>query len=343
MTESKGQAFVRALDTEALLDNALRNIGAAEQSKRNFRTGFKSGYVRSLAKGLEPTSDYKLLRLRQTNEQWRAMFRLLNQDGGLNYHDLILVRGNDASVRIADFYVALSGELMSTTIRRLALPILSQTERSLLDRLVGTESELIKHQKDWSRMVLLSQQGKGEEALAVYQKLPATLQREKFLLIARLTAAQQVSDDEYQQTIAFWEKAHPSDPSLNLVSIDGFFMAHQYEKSIAVIDRLDKAIGGDPYLDVLRASQYRLLKQRDNARRYATQALRAEPNLAAAYDCLLGLALDEKDFKETVRLLTEAEKHLKADILEVVNDDDNYEEFRKSSNYRDWVKLRDPK
>src|SRR5687767_4655585 len=50
MVESKGQAFVRALDTDAMLDSALRNIGAGEQSRRDFRTGFKSGYVKNLAK-----------------------------------------------------------------------------------------------------------------------------------------------------------------------------------------------------------------------------------------------------------------------------------------------------
>jgi predicted Zn-dependent protease len=73
---------------------------------------------------------------------------------------------------------------------------------------------------------------------------------------------------------------------------------------LTCIDGLDRTVGGDPYLDVLRGEVY--LKKGDfaAAKQFAHKAAEAEPDEPAAYFCLLAISLKEKDFAEISDILT---------------------------------------
>jgi hypothetical protein len=63
--------------------------------------------------------------------------------------------------------------------------------------------------------------------------------------------------------------------------IDGYYLKQRYGEAIAAIDRLDRDLNGDPYLDLLRANAYRLKGDESNAERYAQRAVEREPELAS--------------------------------------------------------------
>ena len=63
-------------------------------------------------------------------------------------------------------------------------------------------------------------------------------------------------------------------------------------------------VGGDPYLNLVRASTYLAENQYKTARQYAEKAIAAESDLVYAYFSLIAISLAEKDFDETSRLLT---------------------------------------
>ena len=51
-----------------------------------------------------------------------------------------------------------------------------------------------------------------------------------------------------------FRKYYSQDPCLDLLLIDYYTLKKDYAQAIPCVDRLDKSVGGDPYLNVLRAA-----------------------------------------------------------------------------------------
>ena len=335
LSQGRSDTFQDAFDADALLDISLSGIKASESTMRSFRTGFKSGFRKQWEHAFAEVNNYKLLRLTETNGECHALFRVLIESGGMNYHDLTL-KPMGKGVRIVDMYIALLGEPLSVTVRRVALPVFAEQEKSFVQRLLSEEQDSVKYQSELADLIKFSRDGKSAEVLATYKKLPASLQREKFVLIHRIKAAQNIDEKDYRAAIDLWAASYPKDMSLPLVMIDGFTLKKQYAKAIESIDKLDKLIGGDPYLKVQRAYEYMLLEQYDKASAQAALAVSEEPTLAQGYDCLLSISLQRKDYKETARQLASAEKALRVNLSKIVDDSEEYAGFRKSPAYKDW-------
>jgi len=329
--------FVKALDVARLSEIALAGQPGKEETKDGFRAGLMKGrFSTSLAKGMEAFSSYKLLRVIATNERPRLVFRCLSEEGALNYHILEVERPRDTRIRIVDMFVMVSGEKMSETLRRLYLVAAAEADRSLLSRLALGEGDLVKHGKDLQELVRMARAGDSEGALKLYASLPESLRSEKSVLVTRLLAAQAADEKVYLSAIEDFEKYFPNDPSLALVSIDGFVLKKQPRRAIAAVQKLDRFIGGDPYLLLLQAGQYYELKEKPKARELALKVTEQEPSLATSYDLLLSFAIEDKDYTETARLLSLTEKNLQVDMLEAIKDEKEYAAFLESTPGKKW-------
>ena len=337
--------FERALDVDALLDRCLRNLPSGDKDMQDFRAGFRKGFGSnsSLRKAIEAAEDYKFLRVRKMGTNDTLLFRLIAQgDTGINYHEHVLEPRGSGDLAIVDLHIFIMGELLSRSVRRVALGALAQ-KPGFLDRLLGNEADIVRYSKEIQSMSQLMQKQEFEKVLAIVRKLPESLQNQKFVLVHKLGAASQVDEAEYVRTIAEWEKLFPRDPSLPLVSIDGYVLRKDYDTAIKMIDTLDSSIGGDPYLGVLKAGQYNLKGEKAKARASAEQALKAEPTLAPAVDFLLGLNLEEKRFADVSKLLLDFENVSGANMAEAIKDEEGYAEFRASEEYKKFLSARQKK
>ena len=61
-----------------------------------------------------------------------------------------------------------------------------------------------------------------------------------------------------------FSQAHPNDAMIDLISVDAYILRKAYDKALEAIDRVDKAIGRDPYLKVLRGNV--LLREKKRTR-----------------------------------------------------------------------------
>ncbi|MEJ7639603.1 MAG: hypothetical protein WKF75_16915, partial [Singulisphaera sp.] len=160
---------------------------------------------------------------------------------------------------------------------------------------------------------------------------------DKNLLLLRLQAAPNLGDEEYTAVIEDFRKYHPDDPCLDILSIDTSILKKDYAKALASIDRLDKAVGGDPYLDSLRANVYLDGQKPDAARQAARRALEREPTLIDAYWSLVAISLKEREFAETLELLNAIGE--KFDIVfEDLGTMPEYAEFVETPQYQQWLK-----
>lgn len=330
----------KAIDMNALLARTLQGLKVPTQLMNGFRAGmggkFKFGTM-VVTRSIQNGGSYKFLRLRSANGETRALFRLLQtDDGGLNYHELVLTLPPKGAPRIVDLYIHAGGEYTSHTLRRAFLPVIAEKNKGFFARLTGQQSDYIKSFPKIRAMQQLARQGKKAEALAALKALPASLQTDKNILLLRVLYTIEGDEAEYAAAFEAMRKAYPKDPCLDLLCLDALILKKKYAETIRAADRIDRSIGGDPYLHVFRSNVYYAEKKLDKARQCAEKAIAAEPALTDAHFNLITICLDQKDYAKVAAILTVLEKDLGVELNDLT-EVPVYADFVKSDEYKKWL------
>jgi hypothetical protein len=335
-------AFSALVDWDALLKTATAGIEVAESSRKGFVQGVKSsmqqeqGVVPRIVATVKEGGSFTFLHQRARDTNQTALFRLVMPDSNVgNYYEFVLARRPDGKVRAVDIHDFLSGELISQAMRRIYIPVAAQVSRGLQGRLRGTEPLFMKNLPRFEQMTTEVRNGRPAEALKIYRQLPPELQKDKNLLMRRIEAAQEVSDEEYSRAIEDFRTAHPDDPCIDMISIDYYLLKKDYPRALACIGRLEQAVGGDPYLNITRANIHTEEKRYDVAKQDAQRAIAQEPSLQDAYWSLVTISLHEHDYAGTVALLNQLGERFRipfGDMTQLPV----FSEFVKSPEYRAW-------
>lgn len=337
-----GAALDAHIDIDAIGIRSTQGLKTQPGYAEAFQKGLRQsglGLGKQLVSTFNDESSFTLLRVRHLKGAPRALFRTISPQG-LNYLDLELHKDGSGRVRVVDFYPYVSGEFISETLRRGYIAAAADASQGLVDRLMGKEQTYLKNLPKIQAMQSALQAGKHEEVLRIYGELPASFKVDKMPLLLRLHAAAGLSAEgpAYAQAIADFEKAQPNDPSLDLISFDGYLLRKDHAGAIRAMDRLDLRVR-DPYLSVLRGNVMLDKGDTGEARRHYAAAVAAEPSLLVAHWSLAGLAIQTKQYKE----LGERLDAIEATGLVELNDLDGvaeYEGFVKSPEYKAWKKRR---
>ena len=347
-----GQSYIEALtkpnvpraaqmiDWDALFERATEGDVATERWRRGFIEGAKSSgssLVDTLSKIIANGGDITMLGVRTAGGEKRVILRLLLPEGTLNYHEMVLVKDKTGFVRARDFYVYTSGEYFSDTIQRLYL-LAAASDPNVLERLSGKKNAFVEALPDYKNMMQKVRDGDGKGAIAIYKRLPQDLRKQKSVMIAYVSAASKVGDDvAYGAAMDEMRAAFPNDPGLDLMSIDSFLLKEKYDETLAAIDRVDKAVGGDPYLDVLRANVNLQRGDVEKAQTFAVRACDREPLLLGGWWSRVSVSLARKDFKETARLLAHIRDEMGVELADLKTVPE-YAEFVQSDAYKGFVR-----
>ena len=335
-----------AIDWDAILNRSMAGIEAPDATKENFAIGAKTairgigGFASHVMKDLQQGGDYKLLRIHRQDGQQRALFRFLFASQAVTYHDVVIVRQADGKVRGDDIYIYASGDMFSETLHRGFVPVAAEANKSLLARMSQQENDYIKNLDKIRAITGLLNTGDGKKAMEIYDQLPDSLKTDKNILFLRVRAAGSLGPEQKDAAVRALRSACPHDPSLDLLLIDSYCNRKQYAKARAALDRLDRSLGGDPYLDILRASSFTAEGDNKTAKEHFRKAIAAEDNLAVAYFNLIAIAAKEKDFDEMSRLLTVVRRKFPKKLPNVAWAA-FYADFRKSTQGQAWLKTLD--
>ena len=335
------------IDWDAFMELSFAGIEIADRSRAGFEEGFvgqmksRGGILGQVHQALGEMGTYELVHIHEVDGRPRALFRMLTNEGALNYHDYILIRDEQGRPRAVDFYVHLSGENFSTTVRRMIRQLAADEQRTFLDRLTGTEQGFLKNVQQLQEMTQRVQQGDAAGALKVYQTMSDEQQKDKLALIQRYAAAMLLPDEEksrkeLEATYEMFRKEFPADVCLDFMAIDYHVARKEYEQTLQAVDRLDKAIGGDGYLHELRGNIYVQAGQLDKAAELFEKAIAALPQRQSGYFCLIGLALEQKDYETMLaglKRLDQAVEMQWQDLTEVPE----YAGFVASPYHKEWV------
>ncbi len=333
------------IDWDALLERTTAGIDVAPEVRDGFIKGVKEArnapgsLVTELIGAVRRGGEISLLRVHLVDKSPRALLRMaFPENGGVNYYDMVLTRRPDGEVRAVDLFVYISGELFSQTLRKGYIQLAAYENRNFLDKLTGREQTFVQNLPKMKRMTDAIAAGQYDQALATFDELPEDLKHEKLFLLIRIRAAQAKDDMTlYAATIEDLRKHYPDDPSINFLSIDGYVLKKEFDKALASIDRLDANLGGDPYLNVLRAGILLQQGKNEEARNVALKAIAEEPSLLDAYWTLVTISLKEEKYDETLRLLTQLEKDFQLQMRDM-SQIPEYAGFVKSPQYQEWQK-----
>jgi len=332
--------FDSSIAWDALVDRGTADLEVPETVRAEFATGIARGFVLGdeICKAIRESGSYVLLNVRAVEGEPRALFRIVSESG-LNYHDLLLSEADDGSVRILDLFIYSLGEWVSQTARRGFLPLVAQLENGSLDRMKKGDNLYLDNVPNILKMQHHYQQGEFRKALDLFRAFPDELKNNRNILMVRFAVAVQLGGEEYDQAMLDLKTAFPDDPSLDLVLIDHYFNARQFDEALRIVDRIDRSVGGDPYLDFMRANVLYAGGRRSEARAAARRAVEREPGLEDPYWTLVTISLDERDFGETAKLLDEIETSLGLVVGDLTRIPE-YSEFLESDAYDAWAASR---
>lgn len=339
-------ALSDAIDNEAILDKVTGGVQAPESVRQAYiratRTALEgnNGHARVIVNHTAAGGSFQLLRIHREGNEKRALFRfLLSQDAGVNYYDMVLKRHPDGKIRAVDIYCYLPGEMTSTTLRRFYLASVPSRPADVADKSGLADNEHVKYLPIIQSIAVSVRTGLYQQALDTYAQLPLSLKKDKSLLKLRLVAAQHVDPQHYQAAIDDFRRFYPDDPAVDFVLIDGHLLKGEYAEALKCTDRMDKAVGGDPYLNVIRANCYIFMADLAKAQAAARKAVEGDDRLQPGYAVLMTISLKKKDFEETTRLLELMDRKFGPGSAQPANDPE-YEDYVRSPQYGKWLKSR---
>lgn len=323
--------------TEDLLKRLVSDLELSLNDRESFVRGATEkmagrGFGESIIKATREGS-YKLLRIYEKEGRQRVLFRMISSDA-VNYHEYSLIRFPDGEVATEDIFIFLTGEPFSQTIRRMLIPMLGAI------RLRGSDSEQLKNIEALGEIMQEFQAGRYEKGVSSINRLPGKFKEQRFVLHMYMQASLrqgEAGERDYLAAMEKYRELYPNDASIDFISIDYYFLKKRYDEAIRAIDRIDKAIGGDPYLRVLRSGAHSEAGRFADARTDIEKAITEEPNLINAYWVRIALSLREKNHEDTLTWLKAIVERLNVEFQDLSTVPD-YAEFVKSSQHAQWRK-----
>ena len=258
------------IDWESLFNKTLKDIELTPKLRQDINSGLKSGLSREsglsgqIVKNSQAGGSFDFLRIREDKNQKVILCRLIQPagSGGVAYFEFVPEKSADGKIRATDVYVFSSGELLSSMLRRGILPVIANENRSFLDKLVSGERDYVSDLPKFSDAAQKISDGKMKEALALIQGMKTGTKKQKAVFLLRLRAAQAVDENEYAATLDEYRKLFPRDPGLDLLSIAYYTTKKDFKQALECINRVESAVGGDPYLNVTRGTLRRTRRSR---------------------------------------------------------------------------------
>ena len=333
------------IDWNQLFNTVLSGMEMTTKRRQDLMLQMRSeinkgeSFTSQLIKNSEAGGSLDFLRARQNQGRQVILFRMIQpiSTGGVGYFEVIPGRSADGKVRAVDVYVFSNGESFTTTLRHTLLPIIANESRSFLDVLISGERDFV---HDFPRIVEMNNlinQGKARDALAIAKNLKPETKKLKLVLLHRLRAAQSADDNEYSAVLEDFREAYPQDPCLDLLLIDYYLMKKDYAQADESINRLDKSVGADPYLNVMRSAVRADAGDLKAARGFADRAIKEEPTLVSAYVALLDISIQEGDHRESLELLEKLDQSFKMKFDELATAPE-YAGFVKSPQHQEWLR-----
>ena len=115
-----------------------------------------------------------------------------------------------------------------------------------------TDRDFVTHFGAVREMRNLVPANRFREAMDVYRRMPELLKNHRHVLQMRVIACCNL-EGQFDEALRAYRVAAPDDPGIDIFLTNYYALHRQFDNMLACVDRLDRAVGGDPLLDAYRA------------------------------------------------------------------------------------------
>ena len=323
-------AVNRVYDLDSIFERAVRGMDLIPEERQWYmdfhRRAFDPGVV--MPGVLGQGGSYSLLWVHEVEGQTRALFRVIDGQDRLRYHDYTLGPGPDGGVVITDFEMLDQGESSSETLRR-------HIDFARSDGAGPTLEQAL------NELMTLNQQRRYAEVLRHWTRLDRSIRENKVVMTLRAFCAARVNGEALDEAVRDYRRLFPDDPGADLVTSEKLLDTERYDEYLEAIDRIRLAVGDDPYLDVMASWGLKDSGRFEEARARVDAAIAAEPTLAQAHFTRLTIALRQRDYEavaQTITILSDELGYSPPNLTNHVQ----FAGFVRSDAYRRWTAAQAP-
>lgn len=330
----------KLIDWQCIYIRSTESVDSSDESKAIWVDSLNSVtsqpvlnvLISSAAKG----GSFAFLGARDLDGRESALFRIIQPSGSLNYCDMCVGRSTDGELRCIDMRAFTTGQYMSETFRDDFRLFVAKHETQ---KCTPDVEAYLNHAAELAEIAREGRTGDGATACELIAKLPSVLQDNRRVLIMKIQACMHLDDESLLSAIGEFSDRFPNDPATKLYAIQASILMNQHDTALRLLKELDESIGGDPYLDAIRADICFQQSDVETAKSIAYGVIREEQGIDLAYSTLLRIAVEEKAFAEAVKWL---DVLYGAGVRQETIEEDLYEypELIDSPEFREWKERR---
>ncbi len=333
--------FNQSIDAERIIDSVLSGMILSPEWERGFRNGLTIAITTKLGAKLVsqiPAEGYaKLLRIKQEDNQAKALIRLDYGEKGNGYMDMHLVKNKNGKIQIIDWFDYSSGQLYTESVRQLTAT-LSPTPTVLGKIFDFTTNRKVKMDAVME-IIQMSKNGQHKNVVNKFLSLDETLRKSRILNIIAIQEANKSSDmDLYRKALANLDRYYGNDPSMAFLLLDYYFFKGKYERAIELVEQLESSIGvEDAGLIGFKANAYFSQGKYQEAIIQSKHAIEIEPAYEMSYFFLINSQISLENFKEATATAKILEQKFGYDMSPAsLNDNEAFKDLAKSNEYKQW-------
>ncbi len=322
--------FNLCFDMEAIISKVVK------QDENNSDNAFVQGFVEGVRQEFDfgtgiideigSEGSFSFIRAYQQNGKSKILFRLIS-NYSIDYHEYEVELRED-KVMIVDGYIFTSAETISNTFELIYTEYLLSQYRY---------AENIQDRDPNKKIYRLAASGKNLRAYKKWGKLPSHIRYSKSNQLLGMNLAKKLNKKIFFGTYIEFLQHFPNEPGKNFVPLDGLIKHEYYQAALKNIDILDETIQNDPLLNVLRANIYYEIGNKIKAETCLHQVIDSMPEYETGYLKLLGLYLNEKEFRKATELLDKMIFTFDANKEDLLPFIDNHPDFINSAEYKNWL------
>ena len=333
-------ALLRVMDIDEVARLVTKDLGLSAADREQVRVSFPRALRNNLEIGLRTIEaskgTAKFLRGGKRDARPFALVRYDLGDQGIDYVEYYLT----ASGKVDDWYVHSLATLYSTSAA-LGLATIFKTD-SMLFGILGTRMATEADTKPFSVLRERLQKQDFAGAYKALEAFPEGFRKTRQWALMRVTYGARIDDATHRAALRTLAQNFGQDPALQFMLIDHYIFEKQFDRSLAALAALERAIGGEDGATAnLRGRILLQTKGYDEAAKACRRGMALESDHQPAYWCLVEVGLDANNGKVTIEGLNAYEKAFKVEFDAVkLAGIDAYKAISKTPEFAAWAKRR---
>ena len=333
-------ALLRVMDVDEIARLVTKDLGLSAADREQVRVAFPKALRNNLEIGVRTIEgsqgSAKFLRGGKRDARPFSLVRYDLGDQGIDYVEYYLT----ASGKVDDWYVHSLATLYSTSAA-LGLATIFKTD-SMLFGIFGTRMTTEADTRPFAELRARLQKQDFAGAYKALEAFPEGFRKTRQWALMRVTYGARIDDLTHRAALRTLAQDFGQDPALQFMLIDHYAFEKQFDRALAALAALERAIGGEDAATAnLRGRILIPTKRYEEAAKACRRGIALEPDHQPAYWCLVEVGLDANDGKVTIEGLTAYEKAFQVEFDAVkLAGVEAYKTISRTPEFAAWAKRR---